>query len=212
MHRRKAIVHQIVQQASPLGVLPPRHNAPVSAILRIERTWDGQPAAPEEGVEVRLAVAPEGDLLVALRAPFHGDPSPPTLPGPTDRLWECEVVEVFVAGPASGPAGERRHPYLEIELGPYGHHLVLRFLGVRNAVERALPIDYRARLAGKAWEGEARIPAACLPPRPWAANAFALHGRGAARRHLAATPLPGPRPDFHQPDRFPALALAGAML
>jgi len=179
----------------------------MGATLRIANTWDGKPAPPGEQVEVRLETLPDGDLMIAVRAPFHGDPAPPARPGPTDRLWEFEVVELFLAGPAAGPPAERRHPYLEVELGPHGHQLALRFLGVRNAVERALAIGCRAEIHGARWQGEARIPAACLPVRPWSANAFAMHGHGAARRHLAATPLPGERPDFHQPDRFPPLPL-----
>ncbi|MGE5233027.1 MAG: hypothetical protein ACM3OB_02865 [Acidobacteriota bacterium] len=176
-------------------------------ILRIASTWNGDPARVDEQVELALETLPDGDLVIRVRAPFHQDPAPPAGPGPTDRLWEFEVVELFLAGPAAGPPEQPRHPYLEVELGPHGHHLALRFLGVRNPVERALAIACRAEIHGASWEAEVRVAAACLPPRPWSANAFAMHGRGAARRYLAATPLPGARPDFHQPDRFPPLPL-----
>ena len=169
--------------------------------LWIARTWQGADVPHAE--RARLAVSRGGSgLAVAVEAPFHGDPPPPARPGPTDRLWEFEVVELFLAGP--GPAAAV--PYTEIELSPHGHHLVLRFVGVRNAIERALPLEFAARHAGGRWHGEARVPEAYLPPRPWRVNAYALHGAGAARRYLAAHPVPGAAPDFHRPECFAPLA------
>jgi hypothetical protein len=40
----------------------------------------------------------------------------------------------------------RRRRYIEIELGPHGHHLVLLLDGVRNAVAKLLPIKYNAAI------------------------------------------------------------------
>lgn len=173
-----------------------------SAELRVASTWDGRPAAPGEVVSVRLDANGAG-LTLQVDAPFHGDPPPPGPPGPTPGLWEYEVVEVFIAG---GPEGT---DYLEIELSPHGHHLVLRLNGVRNPVEEELPLDYTAHLDRHArrWRGEARVPAAWLPPPPHRINAFAIHGEGSGRRYLAWHALPGDEPDFHQPRRFPTLDL-----
>ena len=36
--------------------------------------------------------------------------------------------------------------YIEIELGPHGHHIVLLLDGVRNAVAKLLPIQYEATI------------------------------------------------------------------
>ena len=113
---------------------------------------------------------------------------------------EHEVVEVFVLGP-----GER---YTEIELGPHGHHLVLRLHGARRPVESGIAIDYVAVHRGPRWRGMARVPVGALPPRPWRLNAYAIHGVGAARRYLVATPLGGDAPDFHRLDAF-AIEAAG---
>lgn len=167
--------------------------------ITVGSTWDGAPAGPGEVVEVALAIEGE-ELLVTVDAPLFDDPPPPGEAGPTARLWEHEVVEVFVLGP-----GER---YTEIELGPHGHHLVLRLHGARRPVESGIAIDYAAVHRGPRWRGMARVPVGALPPRPWRLNAYAIHGVGAARRYLVATPLGGDAPDFHRLDAF-AIEAAG---
>src|SRR5262245_55837907 len=100
------------------------------AELRIASTWDGLPLPAAEQARLRLRLTPR-ELLLALAAPFHADPRPAGPPGPTPRLWEHEVVELFLAGAGSGSGPPR---YTEIELSPWGHHLVLRLEGVRNVV------------------------------------------------------------------------------
>ena len=86
----------------------------------VERLWDGSPARSEERVVLDVHRTPEG-LVVHVDAPYHGNPEPPCDPGPTDGLWNYGVVELFLVGPE-----EERRAYTEIELGPHGHHLVLR--------------------------------------------------------------------------------------
>ena len=161
--------------------------------LHIDALWDGAPAARGEAIRLRLALEADA-LTVQVEAPFWGDPPPAAPPGPTWQLWEHEVVELFL----SGPDGH----YLELELGPHGHHLALRLHGVRNIVARELPVDYRAQIRGERWEGEARVPCSLLPRGALRLNATAIHGQGEARRYLSWRPLPGARPDFHQPDAF----------
>lgn len=163
--------------------------------LRIARTWDGAPVGDDEAVTVMLA-ADDHALTLRIDAPFHGDPPPAAAPGSTDGLWEHEVVELFVGGAAEP---ER---YTEIELGPHGHHLGLRLDGVRRVVARGLPIEHAPRIAGGRWTATASIARSLLPEGPWVGNAYAIHGVGAARRYLAWRPVPGAKPDFHQPARF----------
>jgi hypothetical protein len=174
----------------------PRHR------LLIASTWQGAWLRPEDQTLLAMRLMP-GCLLLAVDAPYHGDPPPPSPPGPTPSLWEHELVELFLAGPGDPHAV----PYTEIELAPGGHHLVLQFAGVRHCVAEGLPLRFRARIDGRRWRGQARIPRELLPPLPWRGNAFAIHGPPAARRYQAAAPMPGPRPDFHQPHRFPDLSL-----
>jgi hypothetical protein len=138
---------------------------------------------------------------VDVDAPFFGDPAPQQPIGPTDRLWEYEVSELFIADDAEH--------YLEIELSPHGHHLVLELQGARNVVRARLPIAYAVSIAsplpGDAargvqgrYRGQARVPAKYLPAQPTRANAYLIHGTGAARAYHAHSPPMGETPDFHR--------------
>ena len=167
-------------------------------VLEIASTWDGQPAHPHERTTVTLIPTPDA-LQITVEAPYHGDPPPEGPPGPCWALWEREVVEVFILGP-----DER---YTEVELSPHGHHLLLRLEGRRQIVARLLPLAFQAHIKGERWSGVAELPWTLLPPGPWRGNAYAIHGTGPARRYLAATPAPGPEPDFHRLECFPPLPL-----
>ncbi len=159
-------------------------------VLATKRTWDRERARGDEVARVTLFVDRGPDLHVRVDAPFHGDPPPAS-----ERLWEHEVVELFVAGPGK--------EYLELEFGPHGDFLALQLDGVRNVVARGLPIEYRAAIGGDRWTAEAVVPAALLPPAPHRFNAYAIHGVTGARRYLCWTPhLGGDRPDFHRLQDF----------
>jgi hypothetical protein len=132
-------------------------------------------------------------------APFRNDPPPPSPPGPTDRLWEYQVAELFLLG------DDQR--YLEIELGPHGHHLALELHGTRNVLRAGMPLDYTTRREDMRWRGRAVVPVAWLPPGLCAANAYTICGSAADRRYAAAYAVPGPAPDFHRLECFAPLRL-----
>ena len=162
--------------------------------IRIEHSWDGTPVPSAHWIDLQIAFS---DLAIEVHidAPFYGDPPEPlSAVGPTDKLWEHEVVEVFLLG--------QDGRYTEIELAPSGHHLVLQLHGVRNVVATRLPIEFSAVKTEKRWTGKAVIPVALIPDGPLYGNATAIHGSGVDRSYLSWVPLDGPEPDFHQPDRF----------
>lgn len=167
--------------------------------LRIESMWNGEPALANERASVSLAVEAAG-LCLELDAAYHADPPPPRPAGPTPRLWEYEVVEVFLFTDDSR--------YLEIELGPHGHHLVLELEAPRVIARQHQQLDYEASRREHRWQGRAFLPHEALPPALTCVNAHAIHGLGSLRRYLSAAACPGTRPDFHRRDA--ALALPAA--
>lgn len=162
--------------------------------LEIAHTWDGVPVGSDERARIETTWT-ASDLEIAIDAPYHGDPPPAGAAGRTDGLWEYEVVELFLVG------SEMR--YVELEFGPHGHWLGLRLAGVRHRVGDVRTVTYRTERPGARWTGRARVASADLPDPIVQWNAFAIHGRGAARRYLAAAPVPGDSPDFHRIDAFP---------
>jgi len=165
--------------------------------LIVASTWDGLPIDESEVSTLSLQAA-EGGWRLTVDAPFHGDPPPTSPPGTLDGLWRYEVVELFVAGP-----GER---YLEIELGPHEHHLVLQLAGIRQRSGPPSPLGYHAHIEGDRWRGEAFLPVGLVPRGPYRVNAYAQHGSN-PRRYLAHASVPGESPDFHRLDRFVSVVL-----
>lgn len=158
-------------------------------IVQVDTLWDGQPARPDETVRVTLR---DGGphLLFLIDAPYHGDPPPEGPAGVFWKLWEHEVVELFILGLADR--------YLEVEVGPHGHQIVLQLAGERQAVATRLPLAVETEIDGDRWRGTAWIPRSYLPEGADRINVTAIHGVGPARRFLSWAPLPGERPNFHQ--------------
>ena len=119
----------------------------------ISRHWDGSDLPLQEHVRLRISIesdlpgAPGEDcLVVAVDAPFYNDPRPhPDSAAhhlhhePThvtdgkgclnfEGLWKFEVVELFIKG--------RSDKYVEIEMGPHGHYLILACDGHRQCFHR----------------------------------------------------------------------------
>ena len=176
---------------------PTAHSTSGSHLV-IDKTWDGQPIPETEQVRVELALD-AANLNLEVVSPYYADPPPAGAPGHTERLWEHEVVELFLLGDAQR--------YLEIEFGPHGHYLALLLHGARK-VEQVVELDrYEAQIEAGSWRGVASVSRTLLPAGIRRGNACAIHGVGQCRRYLSTYPLPGARPDFHRLDCFGALAL-----
>lgn len=175
--------------------------------LAIASTWDGE--ALTEGEVASVEVARDGDgLVIAMRARSWGDPIPDGPVGRRDRLWEYEVVEVFLA-----EAARRDARYLEIEVGAHRHWLALSFDGYRTLQDDQVAIAVEHVHAEDGWQATVRVSAEvvrrALPEGIGAVNAYAIHGVGTQRRYLAAAPVSRgqyPGPDFHRLEHFVALA------
>jgi len=172
--------------------------APQTLALPIARRWDGAPAShPERRAWVELALHPDG---LALAAGMRGRLAPrlPQAP-PATRvadLWNYDVVECFLVGHGGD--------YLEVELGPAGHFLLLSFAAPRRLADAHEALHPEISLDASGGRVELRVPSHVLPASICALNAFAIIGG----EHLAFHPVPGTAPDFHQPACFPAARLA----
>lgn len=162
--------------------------------FEVAHTWDGKPL-PAPAASLTL----HSDLRLEVEAPFHGAPPPPGPAGAFWTLWEHEVVELFLLGDDAR--------YLEVELSPHGHHLVLVLHGQRKVVTHSLPLAYTATVRGDRWRGEAQLDPAWRPRGPLWANAYAIWGPRGARQHAAWSPVPGPKPDFHRLSCFRPIVL-----
>ena len=185
---------------------------PSALTLEIGLEWGGR-SLERPWAQVGLSLSSDY-LLLQLSALWTQAPPPGPPPGPLWALWEQEVIECFIVG-------EGGH-YLELELGPFGHHLAIYLSGVRSPERWCLPVDLRCERATEAeglgrWRAEARVARALLPPPRsshttsadhYRVNAFACHQLKGHPRYLLASPLEGGRPDFHQPERFPVVSLA----
>jgi len=201
------------QGPQPAALLPYLHEPALSWDISYE--WGG---ARLKSPWARLGLSVKGDRLqVQVSSLWTQGPPPGPPPGALWGLWESEVVECFIVG------AEGR--YLELELGPFEHHLAISLSGVREPERWCLPVELRCERQRSshgslgAWRAEAELSLSALPQplmiddpeRPDASaaayrvNAFACVGPlgDMARRYLLASPLEGARPDFHQPERFP---------
>ena len=133
-------------------------------------------------------------VRIRVSSPFHGDPPPPGPPGPTEALWNYEVVEVFLVG---------SRDYLEVELSPHGHYLVLQLSGPRVVERRLIPVAYEVSSRNTVgWKGMAALPVDLIPEGLDRYNAYRIYGIGSDRRYLARFPVPGEGPDFHRLECF----------
>ncbi|XP_037796591.1 uncharacterized protein LOC119591909 isoform X2 [Penaeus monodon] len=175
----------------------------VEGIFRyhIKTEWNSKPVT-HEPVEIKLQGF-EAGVEMNVTAPFFNDPKPDGPSGqPFYGLWDYEVVEMFFLND--------NDEYLEVELGPWGQHLLLLLKGARNAIKHSMPLDYIAQVPtttdGK-WTGSALIPPEYFPPNVTRINAYAIHGTDKDRVYESLFPAPEndldyPQPDFHRLELF----------
>ncbi|XP_075055968.1 UPF0462 protein C4orf33 homolog isoform X2 [Mixophyes fleayi] len=169
--------------------------------FKIEHEWNSTPIS-HDPVTICLKPA-RGGLQMDVTAPFFDDPpAPPGAAGePFHGLWDYEVVEAFFLN-------VEKEQYLEVELGPHGHHLVLLLSQRRNIWKACLPLSFEASTTEVTWRGSALLPWEYFPPSVDHFNAYAIHGSGSKRTYEALYPVPekevqaGQKPDFHRLELF----------
>ena len=191
-------------------------------MISISHRWDGSPAYIPQTFRVDLKLSADAlDLIISIEAPYFDDAAPPQQAGKCPKLWEHEVVSLYIASNADRIPSEC--PYIEIIIGPHGHYLLLAFPGEQRWAESSdeieldeepiVNIDRESRV----WKATVLLPC-CLLPEPecdadnplaliWKANAYAMHGNGSTREYLAGNAVPGEKPNFHQLKYFTPITL-----
>ncbi|CAG0925517.1 unnamed protein product [Notodromas monacha] len=167
----------------------------VTMEFQITTMWD---SVPVQHNPVSLTLTGKEDHLeLRVEAPFFNDVAPPCAePGPCFGLWDYEVVEAFFLAPDN--------KYIEIEVGPLGHHLILLLNGERNAIAQELPMEYSvtSQEIGGTWTATAKIPVGYFPPKVERWNAYAIHNNASnplKRDYQSLFPVPTgelPAPDL----------------
>jgi|WetSurMetagenome_2_1015567.scaffolds.fasta_scaffold277621_1 hypothetical protein len=125
-------------------------------------------------------------------------------------LWLRDVAEIFIH-PSSG---EPRR-YKEFEISPNGDWLDLDIAPGEKSI---LDCDLRSRVVidrdALLWTAELAIPMSCLvpsfnPSETWRLNLFRIEGQEPNRFYSAWIPTHTPQPNFHVPEVFGTLHLAG---
>jgi hypothetical protein len=168
--------------------------------LEVESRWDGSPC-PDKTIRGEFTVErEESGLRITAKAPKFSVEHQPNAPTGTrfDGLWEFDVLEIFFVG--------ENGKYIEIELGTAGHYLVLGFDGVRRRSNdfHDMSFDHSfKREDDGSTISTILIPNEILPTVITRANAFVI----ANQEFLSHAPLPGAKPDFHQPSEYPIMSV-----
>uniref|UniRef100_A0AC34RFI5 Uncharacterized protein n=1 Tax=Panagrolaimus sp. JU765 TaxID=591449 RepID=A0AC34RFI5_9BILA len=172
----------------------------------INQTWDGKPV-DHDPIKIkmhwhfeRVKGAPHKRVIVVeFTAPLFDDPEPDFPPGPTPGLWNYEVVELFFAN--------NEGHYLEVEVGPHGHWLLLFHKGYRDCFNSGEDVDIEVEnnFDMNTWHCRFEIPLAFFPAKVTKFNAYAIHGVNSERQYEALHPVTDgglKEPDFHKLEYF----------
>uniref|UniRef100_A0A915K3M9 Uncharacterized protein n=1 Tax=Romanomermis culicivorax TaxID=13658 RepID=A0A915K3M9_ROMCU len=177
----------------------------------IDKTWDGEPVDHQpfrvhlEWVFQRQRGKPHKRAVkVTMEGPLFDDPPPADeLGGFCPELYNYECFEIFFAN--------NRDQYLEVEIGPHGHFLVLLLNGRRQPFNDGSELDLQIEnvfVGADVWRSTFEIPLAYFPPNLSKFNAYALHGLGPERKYDALFPVTDgtyDEPDFHRLEFFQPL-------
>jgi hypothetical protein len=176
--------------------------------IQITKYWSGEDAPIERHTEVCALWS--DDFLYVRFVCNQNEPliinNHPQTKIKTDKLWERDVCEIFIAPDVNEP---RR--YFEFEAAPTGEWLDLEICQLPERRETNWQYESNMIAAAKIENEKVmmtiRIPFSSLRFQPKAnerrhANLFRCVGVGETRGYLAWQPTRTEKPDFHVPEAF----------
>lgn len=173
--------------------------------------WRGLNHDPERGTEVRLIWTAK-TLYLRFVARYRNITvfEDAGADGRRDRLWERDVVEVFLQ-----PAGSAARSYKEFEVSPNGLWIDLDIAaGEKRDLKSGLKRRARIEEKKKIWKAELALPMKCLtgrfdPAAEWRVNFYRVEGTREPRFYSAWRATRTPEPNFHVPEAFGRLVFRG---
>ncbi|XP_077553381.1 UPF0462 protein C4orf33 homolog [Haemaphysalis longicornis] len=137
-----------------------------------------------------LAMVEKDEIPLEMKAAFFDDVCQPPGPagGSSVYLSQYEVFQIAFVGTEGY--------YTQLEIGPYGHYLVILGSVSGSFLKMDLTVSYAANVDRyrSLWRASLKIPVSYLPPGLKSMNAWAQHGRPSERRVLALYPPPAGSP------------------
>lgn len=199
-------IPQIIEDFSSARLDDPAWNR--ASKMLISKYWSGEAAAKGRKFSSRLLWS-----KTALYVRFDACQSEPLIVSEkpdvttrTDRLWDRDVCEIFVA-----PDPSRPNRYFEFEVAPSGEwvDVAMEIVDGERRPESGYSSGMRcsARIEKDRVVMAMRIPWAAFGKRPktgdvWLGNIFRCVGTGDTRGYLAWRPTYTETPNFHVPEAF----------
>lgn len=170
--------------------------------------WNGENAPADRHFSAGLIWS--GSFFYVRFEAMQGEPlvisNEPILTHQTDRLWDRDVCEIFVA-----PNSADQNRYFEFEVAPTGEWIDLAI--DYTSGERVTDCEFHSGMESAALiENDRVIMAIRIPwtafgkvPEPgdvWLGNIFRCVGEGETRGYLAWQATETAEPNFHVPSRF----------
>lgn len=204
--RPRLLIPFIIDDLAPSDVSSPVWD--IAEVAVVGSYWNGENAPADRHFSARLLWS-SCFLYVRFEA-GQGEPlvisNEPILTHKTDRLWDRDVCEIFVA-----PNSADQNRYFEFEVAPTGEwiDLAIDF----TSAERITDWEFQSGMESAAAIENGRVLMAIKIPweafgsRPkvgdvWLGNLFRCVGKGKTRGYLAWQATETAEPNFHVPSRF----------
>eukprot|EP01038_Epipyxis_sp_PR26KG_P007754 gene7754-10533_t len=206
----------------------------MSSSFELNKSWNHNETVSNSYLIEFSISSQTGDIIIKIDAPFHDNPPPSDSSAQyntsrCENLYEYEVVEIFIATPSNDyNTAIVNNPYLEIEIGPYGHYYLVCFTSEADFAnqDNNLYLDIKPVININKdihrWTGEISLPSYLLPEPickddcsvNWNININAIYDEYQTqtsskpiRKYLSYSKLSGNKPNFHQLNAFVPLVL-----